>query len=233
LYQGNTGAFSTQSLIPQGKIKKESKMGENFVRTGSKDERLVNIRRENIATKTIDIFVKNGYPKTNIRQIAKTCGMSIGNLYHYIGQKDDVLTLVFDYIIHDRIGRFFNETIPAIKAESEIQKLLNIIEKYIRYMHKNQNIVIFLYQETKNFGPNIRKRIYDMEISFINSIKDVLENGCKKGEIEVTDSWLTANNISVMCDMWAFRRWMLRRRYPLEKFISCQKEIVLKMIAKD
>ena len=51
-----------------------------------------------IAEAAASLFVEKGFHNTSIREIAKACGMSMGNLYHYIKSKDDVLFLVYQEV---------------------------------------------------------------------------------------------------------------------------------------
>jgi AcrR family transcriptional regulator len=44
------------------------------------------------------LFFKKGYHGTTIREIAIASGMSMGQLYHYISSKDDVLFLIYKHM---------------------------------------------------------------------------------------------------------------------------------------
>ncbi len=72
-------------------------VGEKM-RTYSKDTELIEDKRKYIAGKAIKLFLKKGYLKTSVREIAAFCEMGIGTLYHYIGTKNDILALVRDEV---------------------------------------------------------------------------------------------------------------------------------------
>lgn len=55
------------------------------IRTYCGDEALVNVRRMQIIQGAIKVFVEKGYSRTNMRELAKACNMSIRSLYHYVG----------------------------------------------------------------------------------------------------------------------------------------------------
>jgi AcrR family transcriptional regulator len=61
-----------------------------------KNADLVETRRLQIATGASKLFIKKGYFKTNMRDISKATGITIGSLYDYIKTKDEILCLVFD-----------------------------------------------------------------------------------------------------------------------------------------
>ena len=58
---------------------------------------LIEKKHQQIVDGACRVFFRKGYHPTTTRDIAKECGMSIGQLYHYISSKDDVLFLVHQY----------------------------------------------------------------------------------------------------------------------------------------
>ena len=64
------------------------------IRTYSSTPTLVEKRRTEIAENALKLFIRKGYLKTTTREIAQACGMSTGALYHYIGTKEDILSLL-------------------------------------------------------------------------------------------------------------------------------------------
>ena len=65
-----------------------------------------------IAEAAAALFVEKGFHNTSIREIAKACGMSMGNLYHYIKSKDDVLFLVYQEVYWN-----WEENLKAVEKE--------------------------------------------------------------------------------------------------------------------
>jgi len=59
--------------------------------TQVKNQDLVQRRRRQIVDAAVELFIQNGFHKTTTRQIAKAAGVSIGSLYEYVANKDDVL----------------------------------------------------------------------------------------------------------------------------------------------
>src|SRR5690625_278658 len=69
--------------------------------TSVKDTQLIEKRREQIVKAAISLFKNKGFHKTTTREIAKESGFSIGTLYEYIRQKEDILFLVCEAIHND------------------------------------------------------------------------------------------------------------------------------------
>ena len=68
------------------------------VHASVKDERLIQKRRDQMINGAVNLFIEKGFHRTTTREIARAAGFSIGTLYEYIREKEDVLYLVCDRI---------------------------------------------------------------------------------------------------------------------------------------
>jgi len=67
---------------------------DQLIPFSAKDPELIKMKHQRIVDCSCKIFFKKGFHPTTIRDIATACDMSMGQLYHYISSKDDVLFLV-------------------------------------------------------------------------------------------------------------------------------------------
>lgn len=199
------------------------------IRTYSENPELVARRRQHIALCAAHVFVKNGYERANVHEIAAACSMSIGTLYHYIGSKADILHLVIEHALARKL-----EGIEAISANSTrvspTEALKQAFELICRRIDEDQDITVFIYQETKNLESSSRRSCLDMEMRCVATIEALLTRGRATGDFSIRDVTAMAHNIMVTAEMWAFRRWSLRKRYTLEKYIREQTELILRAI---
>lgn len=150
-------------------------------------------------------------------------------MYHYIGSKADILHLVIDHALArklDAIDRISTD-FATLSATEALKQAFAFICKAI---DKNQDITVFIYQETKNLEASSRRSCLDMEIRCVAAIESLLTRGCATGEFSMRDVTAMAHNIMVTAEMWAFRRWSLRKRYTLEEYITEQTELILRAI---
>lgn len=193
-----------------------------IMRTYCRDKQLVNLRREQIARYASRVFVHKGYTKTNIREIAKACRMSIGTLYHYIGSKEDILYLVFDYAM-SRESKFIESISSTCDNLSPTEALRKAIEAYYQAIDEIQDTTVFMYQETKSLEPNARQHVLELERNMLSVFEKLLARGNESGEFKINDVSVAANNIVILGDAWAFRRWLLRKRYStVEEYLREQ-----------
>jgi AcrR family transcriptional regulator len=83
------------------------KISKDLIPSSAKDLDLIEKKQNQIVEAACNLFFKKGFHRTNIREIADESSMSMGQLYHYISSKDDILFLVakhmqelwYDYLV--------------------------------------------------------------------------------------------------------------------------------------
>jgi AcrR family transcriptional regulator len=191
-----------------------------------KDKRLVEVRRREIVRAAVDLFIRKGFHKTTVREIAQKFGMSIGTLYEYIRTKEDILYLVCDYI-HSNVR---DKVRPSLTVTgNSIDTLKKAIYTYFTIIHEMQDYVLFLYQETKSLSHEARKYIFRAEEEMTQIFEEILIQGVDEGSFSIDrrDVNIITHNIMVIGHMWAFRRWMLQKNYTLERYIETQTKLIL------
>ena len=200
------------------------------IRTYSHNDRLIAERREHIARSVAPLFVKKGYERTSIREIADVCAMSMGHLYYYIGGKEDVLQIMMDYDLH-----FYTDFVKSIVSSSEnlrpTEALIAVIDQYFRATDAAADFTLFFYQETKNLHADARAIIMERERALVAEFEKLLKRGYLAGEFRIDNITLVANNIVLTAHMWALRRWLLRKVCTLDDYIVSQTEYILKAIS--
>lgn len=197
-----------------------------------KDKKLVETRRREIVKAAVDLFIRKGFHKTTVREIAQEFGMSIGTMYEYIRTKEDILYLVCDYIHSD----VREKVRPSLTISGDfVETLKRAIYAYLTVIDEMQDYVVFLYQETKSLNHEARKYIFRVEEEMTQIFEEILMRGVEGGAFSINkkDLPLVAHNIMVMGHMWAFRRWVLQKNYTLERYIKAQTSLVLNGLKVD
>jgi len=174
------------------------------------------------------LFVKKGYHESSIRDIAEWCDISVGALYYYIHSKEDILSL-FQQITSSELLKFTQERLDILFKMTPSEALSAAIDDLITLIDVTQNFTVFWYQESKNLKPEELDKLLEYEGEQVNLLKTILQWGCEKGDFIIDDINLAAHNIMVLCDMWAFRRWALRKDYSLEQFKQEQKKVIFRI----
>ncbi|ANB56327.1 bacterial regulatory s, tetR family protein [Anoxybacillus sp. B7M1] len=204
-------------------------MKKREVPASVKDERLVKKRRNEMIKGAISLFKQKGFHRTTTREIAKASGFSIGTLYEYIRQKEDVLYLVCDRI-YDEVRERMEKDIDTHHGTIESFKLA--IAHYFRVVNELQDEVLVMYQEAKSLTKDSLPYVLNKELQMVGMFENILQACVQNGVFELTEQeiQLFAHNIFVLGQMWAFRRWALHKMYTLEEYIELQTDLLLRGI---
>ena len=126
------------------------------------------------------LIATKGIEKTNIREIAAASDMTIGNLYHYIGTREDVIYLAFQYGL-DQVRKVIKEINDLCEMMDPREALKAAIDLYIRYHHSNHEDTVFLYKEMGGLSPSLRLPVIETNSHLHELFIRIIQKGCKTG----------------------------------------------------
>lgn len=207
--------------------KQQNHSDANEVPTQIKNPELVQQRRRQIIDSTVKLFIKHGYHKTTTRMIAKASGFSIGSLYEYVSSKEDLLYLVCQ-TIHAEVQTAVEEALS--RKGDERKRVSEVIREYLLVCDKMSDHILLMYQVTQFLPKKWEERVLENELNITKIFIDILKELCEKGVLPDCDEKtinLVGHNISVLGQMWAFRRWHLKNDYSIEEYIATQTDFIL------
>lgn len=135
-------------------------------------------RRRAIVAASVNLFLKQGFPETSLRQIAEAAGMGKSSLYDYFRTKDDILL----FLIED-MGITLTERARAI-AGLEIApdaRLQRIMEMQLAYLQANNNLFWMLSADAQRLKPESQQRIQERRYAFQDVVASIIEQGISQG----------------------------------------------------
>jgi AcrR family transcriptional regulator len=112
-------------------------------------------------------FEQNGYQKTSMRSVALSAGVTVGNLYRYFKNKDDIFNVIIQpafqeiYKFIDEFARFKNTALTEKKQKVNFIKTFE--ESLIRiYIHHRSELVILLNGSKGSQMENAREQIISL-----------------------------------------------------------------------
>jgi len=187
-------------------------------------------RRRQVIMAAARLFLKKGLHKTTMREIARESGIVVGTLYHYISTKDDIITMIMDEELA-AVHEFIRDSERMLAKLGAVKTLRLTIDRYLHMIDISQDVQVFWYQESGNMLPDQRRRLIEVEDKLAAMYSKILQAGCRSGDFQVKDILLTAHDIIVLGDMWAFRRWFIGRHCTLDEFIRHQTDLILSGIS--
>jgi AcrR family transcriptional regulator len=214
-----------------GRIKKsKTPIADGEVPTQIKNPELVRERRRQIIDSTVKLFIEHGYHKTTTRMIAKAANFSIGSLYEYVSSKEDLLYLVCK-TIHEEVQNAVENALSNTDKGKE--RLAGVIRQYFYVCDKMADHILLMYQVTQFLPEKWKKRVLINELNITDIFINALSSLSGKGNFPQLDGRILnilGHNISVLGQMWAFRRWHVQRSFTIEEYIKIQTDFILGLI---
>ena len=181
---------------------------EDLIHTAAKNADLIQKRHQQIVDGACQLFFEKGYHPTTIRDIARACGMSMGQLYHYISSKDDVL-----YLVHTHMQNIWYEYLKNSdyeKAKEPVQKLLRALRQTLKFMSENRKLIQFIYSESKYLDRKHLQAVLQMDKkNVIGFWHKMLREVNRKKPIEGDPNFF-ASLITYLLVFLSLRGWTLR-----------------------
>jgi len=198
------------------------------IRTFSDDTDLVNERRDHIVKVSTELITKKGYSNITTRELASALGMSTGGLYHYIGSKEDILTLILEYMTTRTNG--ISNLIPITDHLPPIEALKIGIDIHYKAIDELKNMYNFLNHVMVNLPPETRRKLGGADIILTEYFENIIQRGKDLGVFEVEDPSYVAYLIMLAGHGWANRHWFLKRKYTIEQYIKITTDNILKQL---
>ena len=177
---------------------------------------LISQRRGQFVKTAIKLFRHNGYHSTTIKQIAKAAGVSPGLIYQYVTDKEDILFLALQYIVHA-----YKTVLPEAigRVEDPLHKFMTAFEEYCRVLDKNRDASVLTYIETRTLSPERREALKQMELEVNDLMAQPLRDSINAGLLEQINVDLVVTSAAVIVHSWALKHWHLKEVVNLEEFI--------------
>ncbi|MFH2059334.1 MAG: TetR/AcrR family transcriptional regulator [Pseudomonadota bacterium] len=205
-------------------------MTDAEVPTQIKNLDLVREKRRQIIDSTVTLFIEHGYHKTTTRMIAKAANFSIGSLYEYVSSKEDLLYLVCQ-TIHEEVREAVEKALSNTQKGKE--QLSEAIRQYFYVCDKMADHILLMYQVTQFLPDKWKERVLENELDITRIFVLALASLSGKNDIprlEKNVLNLVGHNISVLGQMWAFRRWYVQKDFTIEDYIQIQTRFILGLI---
>ena len=181
------------------------------------DPQLIARRRSQLVLAAIELFSRQGFHSTTVKDIAARAKVSAGLVYQYVHDKQDLLFLSLMHIVETN-----RQEIPAALqgVTDPVVRLKAAIEAYARVMNENRDAVLLTYRETKSLTRAYREVLKSMEVDTNKLITSCIEHCITGGYMKLVRSELLTYQLVVLSHAWALKHWRLRELTSLEDYIA-------------
>jgi AcrR family transcriptional regulator len=139
--------------------------------------------RKKIIDAAMHVFSRQGFMKATIRDIAKYAGISIGGVYLYFKNKEELYKSLINERMHD-IGAQIEVTTG--RAESASEALSNFLKLYLDHALKHKEFILLHIREHGFvFGREEKRKFFKSQKKLIEQI---ILKGISNGEFRNCDA---------------------------------------------
>jgi TetR/AcrR family transcriptional regulator, cholesterol catabolism regulator len=178
---------------------------------------LIERRRAQFIDAAIKLFGQHGYHVTTIKQIADTAGVSIGLIYQYVQDKEDILFLALVQVL-DSYKQHIPQALEGI--EDPLDRFRAAVRAYCQVNADNVNATILAYRETKSLRKHRRTLIQQKEIETNALIASCIEDCIAARLFDPVDVELLTYQIVMFCHAWALKAWHFRGRMTIDAYVE-------------
>ena len=132
--------------------------------------------KKRILDAAMKVFSDHGYAKASMRMIAKASGISIGGLYIYFNNKEDLYLTLIKYRLDDLADKT-REALKDIKDPAEA--ISTFIAMHLNYAKKHKELILIQGREHGfTFSIDIKKKFFKSQRKLV---EDIIRKGIKSG----------------------------------------------------
>ncbi|HKX67418.1 MAG TPA: TetR/AcrR family transcriptional regulator [Intrasporangium sp.] len=195
--------------------------------TEAKEER-IRRRRSDILRAAVELFQEQGFHSTTTHQVADRAGISVGLIYQYFGNKEDLLRAAIVDILAD-----FRDRIPAAMdaAGSDPEaRLRNGFGALVAVIDEKPEATVLSYRESMTLSKEGRDEIKKLEIETAEPFRAALADGVATGAFGDVDVDLVVHNLLLTAHGWALKQWRLASWLDREAYVEAELDLLLRAI---
>ncbi|MDS1140843.1 TetR/AcrR family transcriptional regulator [Pusillimonas sp. SM2304] len=175
---------------------------------------MIRIKKEDIAVKnlvriinsTLRLTSTKGFHAMSLRDLCADSGFSIGGLYAYIRNKEDLVCLIqgHGFLLTRRTMLAYTQGIDAPR-----DKLLAAVKAHVYLSELMQSWFYFSFMEAKSLPEKQKKEAIAIELEVENILYDIIQEGIAAGDFHEVNARLLASLCKAMMQDW----YLKRRKY--------------------
>lgn len=200
-------------------------LDERSAKRAARTDARVHRRRRQILDAATEVMSKTGFHATAMRAVADQAGISVGLIYQYFGNKDDLLLAVIVDILED-----FRDQVPAaIEAAGDdpVRRFEAGLRICCQVVDAKRPAVNLAYRESRTLSAEGRERIKQLELETSEPIRLAFCEGVPAGVFRDVDSRLVVQNVLLVAHAWALKHWHVAGFVTLDQYVEQQLSLLL------
>ena len=180
---------------------------------------------ELIRTVACDLFYRQGFQATALRDLAQRVGIQVGSLYNHIDSKQNLLFEIMETVMLDLLA----EQREVSHTPDVVERLRSLVYGHVRFHGQRAREVFIGNSELRSLRREQRARMVDLRREYEMIFRDVLADGIEQGLFVPVDVPTTAYGILAMTS-WVSTWYSAHGRLSLDDVAEIYAGLVLRGI---
>lgn len=217
--------------MPSGRGRTTARTGggalPDTIKSKVDDPELIQRRRQQLTEAAIELFSERGYHTTTIRDVAERANVSIGLIYQYVEDKEDLLYLALAQVLDSYKAR-----IPqALEGVTEpLDRFCTAVRTYCRVNGESVAATVLAYRETKSLRRERRRLIKQTEVETNELIAACVRDCIEAGLFDDVDIELFVHQIVMFSHGWALKAWRFADRMAVDEYVDRGLDMLLRQV---
>ncbi|GAB2800143.1 TetR/AcrR family transcriptional regulator [Halomonas shantousis] len=193
---------------------------------------LIRIKKERVAVKnliriidsTLRLANSKGFQAMTLRDLCNDSGLSMGGLYSYIKNKDDLLQLIQNHgfiLTRRTLLKYTRDVTPPR------EKLFVAIRTHLYLSELMRAWFYFSYMEAKSLPQEEKQKAIAVELEIENIFEAILREGIETGVFQPVDTRLIASFIKALLQDWYIKRRKYRdQQLDVTEYAQAVRELI-------
>ena len=149
----------------------------------------------------VRLMQEKGTHSVSMQAIAKSCGVSVGLLYKYFSDKEQIVLAAITRVLEE-----FRLRVPSAIAEAAepVDKVVAAFTEFCRIVDEQRHAVVLTYQVSRALSKQGLKSIQDQELETC-SLVDVVTAAVEAGDLRDVNAQTLGHDLMATAHMWALK----------------------------
>ena len=153
--------------------------------------------KERITEAAVDLFYRQGYNATSLRQIADGVGLQVGSLYNHMSSKEQLLFDIMREVMEELIEHTEEEMAAA--GRDHVDQVMAFLRASIHFHATRQKQTFIGNSELRGLSPEHRAEIVELRDRYETILREALQAAQDDGALELADTQLATFAALALC----------------------------------
>jgi AcrR family transcriptional regulator len=194
------------------------------------DPKLVMKRLPLLIDAAIDQFGHNGFHATTIQDVSRHAGISIGMVYQYVSDKEELLYLSIIEIVEHHI-REIGKALEG--AHSPLERFVALVDALTRVIDARRPAAVLGYRESHSMSREHIEYVKKREREIGDTLSDCINECIRAGVFRKIDVQMLTYQCIIFAHNWALNSWRFTRPISVDTYIKEGLSLLTKPVLVD